>query len=621
MKNLLQSHPMSLRQLAFWLVAGNIVMAALLMAATWLALDSSATAHADRARQATENLADSLSAEIGAELKQIDNALATVALQAQRASSNAGERRMAIERSLVEQRALIPQVDAMRATDAEGRVVYGVAGGTRPVSLADRDYFKAAAAGATSLVVSEPLQGRILRDWGIILARRLQDGDGRFAGVVYTNLSTAHFMRQFKRFALGSTGAISLRSKDMRLVARYSAREPDSTKGVGTISVSPELQRLLALQPTHGWYRTRTALDGIERITAYRQVPGGSMTVMAGLATEDFLAAWRQQVSQQVALVSGVIVALAGFSVAIFRQHRRAHAARSELARLAAEQHVMLDNELIGMAKIKDRKIVWKNRAMERLFGYEGGELLGASTRQLFQDEAAYVEKGKLAAGAMREGGSYRAQVRMRHKSGRSLWVDLAGANLPQGESLWLMADISALKASEETAQHLALHDALTGLANRLLFKERLEYILADSKRSGKTAAVCYLDLDGFKEVNDGLGHDAGDAVLREVAARMSACVRANDVIARLGGDEFGLVLTHLGEAGEADVVLHRLVDAVGQPVALPDGSFVTVGASIGVALTPNHGNDVATLMKLADGAMYRSKKTGKGRISVHGQE
>ncbi|MCW7540651.1 diguanylate cyclase [Aquabacterium sp. A7-Y] len=618
MNKILQPSETSVRQLAYWLVAGNIVMAAILMAATWSALDSSARAHADRARQATENLTDSLSAEIGAELKQIDNALATVALQAQRASSNAAERRTTIERGIADQLALIPQVDTMRATDAEGNVVYGIVAGAAPVNVADRDYFKAAVRGASGLIVSEPLQGRIIRTWGIILARRLQDADGHFAGVVYTNLSTAHFMQEFKRFSLGSTGAISLRSKEMRLVARYSAKEPESTKGLGEVLVSSELQRLIAVQPKHGWYRAKTALDGVERITAYRQLNGGSMTVLAGLATEDFLADWRQELAQQVVLVSAIIVAMGGFSVVIFLQHRREHAARSELARLAAEQHVMLDNELIGMAKIKDRKIVWKNRAMERLFGYEGSELSGASARQLLEDEAAYLEQGKLAAASMREGGAYRAQVRMRHKSGRSIWIDLAGAKLSQEDSLWMLADITALKASEEKAQHLALHDPLTGLANRLLFRERLDYILTDTKRSGETAAVCYLDLDGFKQVNDGLGHDAGDVVLREVAARILACVRANDVVARLGGDEFALVLTHLGEAGEVDVVLHRLVDSVGQPIALPEGSSVRVGASIGVAMTPNHGNDSATLMKLADTAMYRSKKSGKGQISVH---
>lgn len=620
MKDARRGDEASVRRVALWLVAGNVALAGTFMAATWLALESSSQAHADRARQATENLADSLSAQLGAELKQIDNALATVALHAQRSSADVDERRGTIERSIAEQRALVPQVDAMRATDAEGNVVYAAVPGGARVNVADRDYFKAAAAGASGLIVSEPLQGRIVRSWGIILARRLQDADGRFAGVVYTNLSTAHFMAEFKRFSVGSEGAIALRSKGMRLVARYSAREPHSTKGIGTTSVSPELQRLLAIQPTHGWYRTKTALDGIERITAYRQVSGGVMTVMAGLATKDFLAAWHREVAQQVVLLGVVLVALGGFSVVIFLQHRRQRAARTELARLAAEQHAMLDNELVGMAKIKDRTIQWKNRAMERLFGYGDSELLGASIQQLFQDEAAYLEKGKLADALLREGEPYRAQVLMRHKSGQSVWIDLAGVNLSGDESLWLMADISGLKASEERAQHLALHDPLTGLANRLLFKERLEYILADAKRSGETAAVCYLDLDGFKEVNDGLGHDAGDAVLREVALRMSACLRANDVVARLGGDEFGLVLTHLGEAGEAHAVLHRLVQAVGQPVALPQGASVAVGVSIGVALTPGHGNDAATLMKLADGAMYRAKKAGKGRVFVHEQ-
>ena len=606
--------PRSLTRLALWLVAGNLVIAAAVVAATWLALRTSRESDLTRARETTDNLAVSLSIEIGAELKQVDNALATLVLQYRRADGTPDQLRRAMERALADQRSLLPQVDFIRMTDARGHVLYGLAAEEGAFNVSDREYFQRAR-DTDGVVISEPLFGRVLRKWGIVVARRLETADGEFAGVVYTTLSTEHFIESFKGLTIGPEGAISLRTRSQRLVARYSAAEPHSIRGVGDVIVSEDLMRKMAANPRQGWYMTKTRLDNIERITCYRQVRGYPLTIFTGASTADFLAGWRDEVRQQSALAAVAILTVLGCSVLIFLQQRRDQRAAVGLHRLAIEQALMLDNDMVGMMRLRDRTVVWKNRAMASLFGYAPGELTGQSIRQLYLDDATYREVGEAAYPAIGAGRRFRRQLRMRRKDGTPVWIDLSGTSVSEHESFWMMIDISALKESEATAQHLAVHDALTGLPNRVRFTERLAGALTLRGERAGLVAVCWLDLDGFKEVNDQHGHEAGDVVLRVVAQRLLAGVRSHDLVARMGGDEFAILLTALRTEHEADPALRRMLGAVAEPVLLPDEDRAGVTASIGIAFAPHHGRQAEPLMLLAETAMTMAKRAGKRRF------
>ena len=607
-----------LRRLALGLVAGNLAVIVVLVLAATLALQAGRASEEARARESAENLANSLAIELGAELKQLDNALATVALRVRAVDATQAAGRAEIEQSLAEQRSLLPQVDAIRVADDSGLVRFGLGAGAgaAPVSIADRDYFLEAKEH-DGMVVSEPVQGRIVRKWGIAVARRLQRADGSFAGVAYTNLSSDHFLERFRRIGLGSAGAVALRSGGLRLIARFSVLDGAQEKNLGTVTVSGEMTRRLATDPERGSYLTPTALDGIERYTAYQRIPGSSLRVFVGLGTSDFLAGWRREAAQLAALLAVAIATIAGFSALLFVQQRRQVNARREIARLAQEQSVMLDNEVVGMIKLKNRIALWKNRALDRIFGYEPHELVGAPIRRLYLDDETFDEIGSRAYPVLAAGERFSTQLRMRHKQGHAIWIELSGAAVSANESLWSMTDITALKDSEAHAQHLALHDAMTGLPNRRLFHERLLYILADAQRRRQLTAVCYLDLDGFKAVNDAFGHDAGDAVLREVAKRLLGCIRTNDVVARFGGDEFALILSNIQDAREVERVLQRVLQAIEQPVHLAGSETATVGASIGVAIGPEHGDASDTLMARADQAMYVAKRAGKHRVCL----
>ncbi len=156
---------------------------------------------------------------------------------------------------------------------------------------------------------------------------------------------------------------------------------------------------------------------------------------------------------------------------------------------------------------------------------------------------------------------------------------------------------------------HLAHHDALTGLPNRLLFYDRLSQALAQAQRNVKRLGVLFIDLDHFKNVNDSLGHGAGDNLLRETALRISGCLREGDTVARLGGDEFTVILTDIANPADAALVGKKIMETMVQPFSL-SGNEVRVSCSIGASLFPDDGADMETLVKNADTAVYRSKKT-----------
>jgi two-component system, cell cycle response regulator len=166
--------------------------------------------------------------------------------------------------------------------------------------------------------------------------------------------------------------------------------------------------------------------------------------------------------------------------------------------------------------------------------------------------------------------------------------------------------------------EFLALHDALTGLPNRQLLMDRLSLAIAHARRNKSTMAVMYLDLDGFKQINDTLGHDAGDTLLRMVADRMVAAVRQEDTVARLGGDEFVIALWELSHADDVAKLVSKVIQAVSQPYSI-QGRDVSITASAGVGIYPAHGEKEETLIKSADLALYEAKRAGKNgyRIAV----
>jgi len=269
------------------------------------------------------------------------------------------------------------------------------------------------------------------------------------------------------------------------------------------------------------------------------------------------------------------------------------------------------------------------NAAMPALLGHTEADVVDAPvTRFCHPDEVGPLLELLTAAGTGGVGEGVQADRRFVHADGHTVWartsVSVARPRRGEAYAICLVEDVTARKLAEQALTHQALHDALTGLPNRTLFADRLSHALAAAGRSGDRVGVLVLDLDGFKAVNDSVGHAAGDELLQRVAERLGDSVRPGDTVARLGGDEFAVVCPVLGTPDEATAVAHlrtvgeRIVDALRTPFDLRAGT-VAVGVSVGVVAAAA-GTPDAEVVHAADEAMYAAKRGGKNRVSVHGE-
>jgi len=208
----------------------------------------------------------------------------------------------------------------------------------------------------------------------------------------------------------------------------------------------------------------------------------------------------------------------------------------------------------------------------------------------------------------------------MVRKDGSFLPVTIVSTPLlREGEIVGSVAafhDITERKQAMKRIQYLAHYDALTGLPNRRLLEDRFEQALVRAKRNHRSLAVMFLDLDHFKQVNDTLGHDQGDELLKAVAQRLTASVRQEDTVSRLGGDEFVVVLPEITGVGDAEIVAQKIVEVIRSPVKL-ERQELHITTSVGLAVYPQDGEDIVSLMKNADSAMYRAKESGRDRYCM----
>jgi len=293
------------------------------------------------------------------------------------------------------------------------------------------------------------------------------------------------------------------------------------------------------------------------------------------------------------------------------------HKQAEQALRESAQQLRLFADNVPSMTAAYDENLhlVFANKRLADFFSFDPADIVGKHLREVSGEEAYREIEGHFAQVLQGHPVTYQRMHKFANGGSRYLEVKLLPNIGEQGKVLGCFAvttDITEHKLTQERIQRVAHHDSLTGLPNRLLFNDRLQQAISLAKRDSRQFALLYLDLDRFKQVNDSLGHTAGDELLQAVATRIRREVRESDTVARVGGDEFTVILSNIARREEAEIVARKIIAAVAAPFQLgSQQQSVEIGTSIGISIYPSDGQDADTLVNAADTAMYGAKQVG----------
>jgi len=581
----------------------------------------------------TENLAIVLAEQTGRSVQAVDIVLRTIQDRIVAAGVTTPDqfRRLlgtqAMHEYLKGRLESLPQVDNLALVDAMGiRVNYSLGWPVPPGDMSDREYthhFKAL--NDQNLFISEPVVNRATFVWSTYLVRRVNGPHGEFLGMILASAPLSGFADLYRTINLPHGEAFLLARRDGTMLVRH----PDAAVRTGTKmpAGSPWYDQV---EKGGGHYDSSGVFDRMQWIVAVRPLRDYPLVMDVAISRDEALAHWRREAALIGTGTAITAVCLLLLLLALQRQFGRleesrailalrntdlvvaAGALRASEARVAATSQELqitlasMDQGLL-MVDALGQVAVCNRRATEMLglppVMMASRPALGAvpSLQWLAHDRACTGD------------GRPTSQERV---LANGLIVEVACVPLADGDG-WVatVQDITARRHAEQQVAFMAHYDALTGLPNRILFRDRIEQAIAQSGR-GIPAAVLCLDLDHFKAVNDTLGHPVGDQLLRSVGDRLSACVRQVDVAARSGGDEFAVVQVGPERVEDVAILAQRIIDTLSAPYEI-DGHQVIVGVSVGIALVPADGSNPDTLLKNAEIALYRAKADGRGTFRL----
>ncbi|WP_315838393.1 bifunctional diguanylate cyclase/phosphodiesterase [Bradyrhizobium prioriisuperbiae] len=483
----------------------------------------------------------------------------------------------------------------------------------RPISIADRAYFKAFKSGSAPMPTQlELVQSRLSGSWAIIASRRILGPNGEFLGVVTRGIAPEMIEQFFSSVILAEGSAISMFHRDGTLLARH----PHVEAMVGKNLANGPLLTLARKNGGSGTLRFKSPVDHQDRLGTVRHLGGTPLTLIATATVEAALSDWRAQTRLLIAAAGLSALVIASMLYLIVRQMSRQHrASQRRLGQQKRHLDTALNNMKHGLLLFdRSQRLVVFNQRYIDMFNLSPDVVKpGCMLRDLIEHR--------------RERGSFPGDVddycmnfmRMVAKGevtqslfepGDGRIIQFQYQPLDDGGWVTTLEDITERRRAEEKIAHLAHYDALTDLPNRVLLHERLEQEFG-SVEGGGQFAVLYLDIDEFKSINDSLGHPVGDALLKEIAARLRGCLRDEDFVARLGGDEFAVVQTGVRHQRDVVDMVTRIQETIRRPCECL-GHRISTDASIGIALAPRDGADLDQLLKHADLAMYGAKADGR---------
>ncbi len=551
----------------------------------------------------------------------------------------------ALQIELSQQDRSLPQANAFSIVDAAGELVnFSRRWPIPPIDLSDRDYYGYFRAHDDPAVfVSNPVRNRGDGTWTVYVVRRIDGPQGAFLGLVLGAIDLGYFRDFYRALTSGEGTTVALLERNGDLLASFPMEIPTGQR------LPPHASAWDAIVASGhpGIFEVPGVLAAGERVVSVHPLRDYPLVVNVSVSKWDSLASWRRQAV--LAIIGTACAALcialllqalmmklrrleqserslaernAGLEAAQRRMEEQAEALRISQADLAEKSAVLtttLDHMNQGIVMVDaDGTFALCNARALQMLDLPPALMAG---RPSYDAVVAY----QLAAGEFMD-----TQVveRVRHAqiNGIPLLYERTRPNgqilevqslpLPGGGTVRTYTDVTERRRSEERIRHLAQHDPLTNLANRALFKDRLEEGIAHANATGQGLALLYLDLDRFKVINDSRGHAAGDDLLVQVAGRLLTVAQGCQTVSRMGGDEFAVIVPEGGAASTPCALAHKIVELIQAPFAI-DGVPCRINVSIGIAQYPDHARGADDLLRNADIALYEAKAEGTGRYRV----
>jgi diguanylate cyclase (GGDEF)-like protein len=507
----------------------------------------------------------------------------------------------------------LPPIYALMLANAQGKVINVSRTWPTPSDdIADQEYFKALQSDPTlTSYISAPGQSRISGNWVFHIAHRIAGPDGELIGLIVGVLELRYFEQLFATVSVGQSGSIGLVRRDGRLLVRYPQVE---LSGTLSLASNPLFKDVLP-NAGRGVVQLKGRFNDQERLVAGQNLVNYPAVVVVGMDLDAVLADWRNSAIQMTG-VALLLMVVFGSMVLLCAQR---------VGKFLNKQKFRLDMALNNMSHglcmfdAKGTLVVYNARYLE-IFKIPAGLIRpGCTIRELLQDLAgAGIVSGdvdKYVSQHLQASISWGKTTHTLRELNDGRAIHMTSRPLPDGGWVVTHEDITERRQAEAQIAHMAHHDALTDLPNRILLREQLEAALLRIRR-GEYVAVLYLDLDNFKSVNDTLGHSIGDELLKAVAIRLRGCLRETDTIARLGGDEFAIVQSAIEQPVDAAILARRIREAVAVPYDL-DGHHVIADVSIGISIAPTDATEPDQLLKNADIALYGAKSDGRGTFRL----
>jgi diguanylate cyclase (GGDEF)-like protein/PAS domain S-box-containing protein len=546
-----------------------------------------------------------------------------------------------VQQMLAQQITGLPQIETIGLVDLDGNVINASRSMPTQFNVADRDYFVAFRDDpALERFVSAPTASRTNGVLGMVLARRMHGADGTTVGLLCVFIKLEFFETHWHSVIDSSENgsSISLNRLDGTVLIRFPRANAIGKKFPNGIQTLLRESSAVVVQK-------RGSIDGKMRIEAAHVLDDHPLFIVATQTEDAALHGWRRaaEIAAAETACCILVVLIAGYGIGRWWSEHQ-HRMQAQAGKVAAEVAQTKAEAALEILRAGERQTALLNAAIENM---SHGLLMFDAQERLVVFNNRYLQMHGLSADTVKPGCSliellqhrsatgllteeperYRADILEQLAAGNTVshvmktadGREIAVVNRPMPDGGWVTTheDITERRQSEARIAHMAHHDALTGLANRAALMERVEDACDRCRRSGEEFSVLMLDLDWFKQVNDTFGHPAGDELLRQVGARLKAALRNSDVLARLGGDEFAIILVNDVDQGDAaEALAGRIIELVAEPFSV-NANAVNIGASIGIALAPEHGFYADDLLKRADLALYHAKSLGRNRYAM----